>query len=809
MCIAILSTAHPEYSLIILDNRDEYILRRTSRPHWWTHPTSGAQILSSRDLQRAEQGTWMAVNKAGDFAILTNYQEIVDESAAISTTRSRGGMPSLWVGEHANESPKDRVHHLVKDGGVKGVGGFSMICGRLRKKTENISIISNRADHVDDVPVVNGERGRTWALSNTTHTNPEKWPKVSDGEELLRRAIQDAVSKKQTEAEFIESLFTVLNHDTLPPAEDEEGTVQDSMKRFRHSVFLPPVGTAEQKAEFAKSAAKGRVGWEDAAQASNGAAGNANAPANPVGGYSTGLYGTQRQTVILVNVKGTVTYIERALFDPNGNAIERGAADVTIKFTHLHWPAALYFWTTPAWALMQSHLEANEPALLFTMGKGKMGISELFSTHKNDLHNGRIKQPLVISSPVGPVKNSRGPDFTRSDGLIIVDAINDCGPPRSNDEIESPATTLSEKRMAISVFARKTLLKTQSLASLSSPSRGVKATSARTPRSRFDDDGLSSSVFKLKSASGSTTMVLTDNEDHEYIHTTKPPKHVSPQKSMLKFATKLPKSKTMNVLQDIKNSVPRRTNFPTTIPRPHIKKSDTSLTQSEMSANPSNHDIQTLSYSERRRRCLSGLDSASSSNHSFTTNITTPDSCSGLFDLLEPRTHPGQVLHGQSSSYWSGRFTTIRDRLAGEHMAHVLSQTTDTLQMGALQQSERSDRTEDAELCGNPPYPLQDEDDLCRQIFGILDSQCITRAAKDSLQHWQAMYARSRRRPSLLPRRNRFFGESQISRRFASHIRHQDVQNLAFLEDAYYSNASNAFGMTNPHSLEGRYLNFR
>lgn len=277
----------------------------------------------------------MAVNKAGDFAILTNYQEIVDESVGISTTRSRGGMPSLWVGGDANESLTDRVHRLVKDGGVKGVGGFSMICGRLRKKTENISIISNRADHVDDVPIVGGERGRTWALSNTTHTNPEKWPKVSDGEELLSKAVQSAVSKKQTEADLVESLFTVLNHDTLPPAEDGEGTVQDSMKRFRHSVFLPPVGTVQQKAEVAQSAAKGRVGWEDAAQATNGAA--SNAPANPVGGFSTGLYGTQRQTVILVDLEGTVTYIERALFDPNGNEIERGAADVTMKFTVDGW----------------------------------------------------------------------------------------------------------------------------------------------------------------------------------------------------------------------------------------------------------------------------------------------------------------------------------------------------------------------------------------------------------------------------------------------------------------------------------------
>ncbi|KAM3505602.1 hypothetical protein MY11210_007890 [Beauveria gryllotalpidicola] len=335
MCIAILSTAHPNYSLIIIDNRDEFILRPTSRPHWWAHPTSGQHVLSSRDLQRTEQGTWLAVNEAGDFAVLTNYQEIVDEPTVISTSRSRGGMPSLWVGGDANESLTERVHRLVKDGGVKGVGGFSMICGRLRKNAENISIISNRADHVDDVPIVDGQRGRTWGLSNTTYTNPEKWPKVSAGEQLVSKAIQDAVTKNQSETDFVESLFNVLNRDTLPVAEDEEGTVQDSMKRFRHSIFIPPVGTTQQKAEFAEAAAKGRIGWDDGADTSNGAA--SHAPANPVGGYSAGMYGTQRQTVILVDLEGNVKYIERALFDPNGNVIERGAADVTVKFTVDGW----------------------------------------------------------------------------------------------------------------------------------------------------------------------------------------------------------------------------------------------------------------------------------------------------------------------------------------------------------------------------------------------------------------------------------------------------------------------------------------
>jgi hypothetical protein len=42
----------------------------------------------------------------------------------------------------------------------------------------------------------------------------------------------------------------------------------------------------------------------------------------------------------------------------------------------------------------------------------------------------RIKTPRPhITSPIGPVKNSRGPDLLRSETLIMVDAISDCVTP--------------------------------------------------------------------------------------------------------------------------------------------------------------------------------------------------------------------------------------------------------------------------------------------------------------------------------------------------------------------------------------------
>lgn len=447
---------------------------------------------------------------------------------------------------------------------------------------------------------------------------------------------------------------------------------------------------------------------------------------------------------------------------------------------------------------MRNELETKEPSLLLKKGKSKMGFAQLFSSHKADFHSGRLKQPLVISSPIGPVKNSRGPDFTRSDGLIIVDAIKDCGPNEETDEPTQFVAVLPEKMMAISIFARKTLLKTQSLASLTSP-KSVTHISATTPRNNFDEAELSSSISKLKSASLSTTTVFTMNGDHEYTHSSKPPELTSPPQTKPKFATKLPKSRTMNVLQDIKNSVPRRTNVPSSNPKSLLKKSDNSLKQSDMSK----HDI----FHSLKRR--SREDSVSSSRHSSTTNITTPDSSGHCHEVIDPLPRPGQLIHAQTSAYWTGRFTTLRDRLSTEHMDKVLSQTKDTIQMGVLHHRGFERMDHEPELSGNPPYPLRDEDDLCRHVFRLLEAQCITKAARESLRRWRENYARSRRRPNLLPQNFTFVGESQISKRFAPQARRQDMQSLAYLEDAYYSNASNAFGMTNSRSLEGRYLNFR
>lgn len=347
MCIVLFTTAHPDYALIVIDNRDEYILRPTSRPQWWTHETSGRPVLSARDLQRAEKGTWMGITKDGFLAVLTNYRELDPEDwkHPVHSVKSRGGMTTAWLGGHPDQGFKEGVHELVKDGGVKGVGGFSMVCAKLRKQSDGIAVVGNRAGDVEEVPIVCLKRDETWALSNAVFEaapSSEEWPKVRDGKQLLNEVISDAVSKGKSQEELISGLFSVLDSDKLPP-QDPNTSFQEYIEQLKHSIFIPAVGDESHRRDMEEARSKGPGEWatDDQVAAEQLAVDGPPDPSpSPMMGFETGLYGTQRQTLILVDWEGNTTMVERALWDGNGNPVPRGEGDLEFKFVIDGWDEA-------------------------------------------------------------------------------------------------------------------------------------------------------------------------------------------------------------------------------------------------------------------------------------------------------------------------------------------------------------------------------------------------------------------------------------------------------------------------------------
>ncbi|CAJ2504825.1 Uu.00g122190.m01.CDS01 [Anthostomella pinea] len=335
MCIILLSTAHPRYALIAIDNRDEYVLRPTSRPHWWTHRPSGNRILSARDLHRRERGTWMGVGKDGRFAVLTNYREsaVDDPDHAICGVRSRGGMVTAWLGAPAEDSLDDFIKHMLDDKSVKGVGGFSLICGDLKAKAKNgvepLVIISNRCNHPGEVPRIGGERGKTYGLSNTVYEEPATWPKIKTGKKLLEETIQEAVDKDLSEDELTERLFSVLENDTLPV--EPKMSMQEHMDALRQSVYIRAFGDEQEWKDMADAADNGKA--KDAFdEIEDESESEERLRTEAVVNFMKGAYGTQRQTLVLVDWEGNVTYAERALWDAHGNPVEKGKGDRVIRY---------------------------------------------------------------------------------------------------------------------------------------------------------------------------------------------------------------------------------------------------------------------------------------------------------------------------------------------------------------------------------------------------------------------------------------------------------------------------------------------
>ncbi|KAL6865654.1 hypothetical protein ACO1O0_001749 [Amphichorda felina] len=343
MCIAFISTAHPKYPLILIDNRDEFVLRPTSRPHWWTYTTPSGrsvEILSSRDLQRPERGTWLGVTREGLIAVLTNYRETQATGVSPRGRRSRGGMVTAWLGEPPEEGVRESVARLVEEGeGVQGVGGFSMACAKMRAQGgEGFAVVSNRAGALDDVPIVRPDETKAWGLTNTAFAHSNAWPKVANGmgpfEEIVRSHGEEEGAREE---ELVRRLFGLLDTDTLQGQKDK--SLAENIHDLKTSIFVPALGGEKQREEMAEARRRGKGSWpsdeELTAETPDvkeiaGAAGDDQ-------GFDKGMYGTQRQTVVLVDREGNVTFTERALWDANGHEIPRGEGDVTFRFKIEGW----------------------------------------------------------------------------------------------------------------------------------------------------------------------------------------------------------------------------------------------------------------------------------------------------------------------------------------------------------------------------------------------------------------------------------------------------------------------------------------
>ena len=225
---------------------------------------------------------------------------------------------------HEEATTEEFIETLTEGEGLKGVGGFSLICGKIG---DPLAVISNRTPDVASTPWIFKDGGETVGLSNAAFAN-RSWPKVLSGEKLLAQAIEDSVSHHGTKTSLIENSFQLLSVDTLPKKPTGVGW-ETYVRELRKSIFIPVIGgtgTDEFSADdlaAAKSDQQVMVGDDQEYR-------------DKRDGLS-GLYGTQKQTVVLVSHQGQVTFVERSLYGAASKAVPTSERDRVYEFDIEGW----------------------------------------------------------------------------------------------------------------------------------------------------------------------------------------------------------------------------------------------------------------------------------------------------------------------------------------------------------------------------------------------------------------------------------------------------------------------------------------
>lgn len=274
----------------------------------------------------------MGITKQGRVAVLTNYQEAapignISRGAIVNdflteppTPSPEGGTEEKKAGREGQRTTRAFVQDMINSQMASKAGGFSLVCGRVG---EPLAIISNRmADNIDSTTWIASTRGETVGLSNT-FLKDRTWPKIIKGEILMKSAIDGHIAAypdhqqslaEKGEDDLIKRLFSVLSTDTMPRLPSTEPIKEQYMDQLKESIFVPLLGDRAQfEAEADRLAKMG------------------------LAGYISGLYGTQKQTILLVDHAGRVKYVERSLYDEHIHPIPLGQGDRVFEFVIEGW----------------------------------------------------------------------------------------------------------------------------------------------------------------------------------------------------------------------------------------------------------------------------------------------------------------------------------------------------------------------------------------------------------------------------------------------------------------------------------------
>ena len=202
MCLILAAwDAHPEYTLVVAANRDEFFERTSVPMHWW----ADVPVLGGRD--QTAGGSWMTLSASGRFAAVTNVRDFTRPDAEFSA---------------GTASPADYCRELPGD----EYTGYNALVTDL----ETLWWTSNWAGAA--LPLDAGVYG----VSNAALDTP--WPKVVSGKQRFADALAAGAD--------VHDLFDVLADDAVAPDEHLPDTgVGLELERLVSPAFIssPDYGT--------------------------------------------------------------------------------------------------------------------------------------------------------------------------------------------------------------------------------------------------------------------------------------------------------------------------------------------------------------------------------------------------------------------------------------------------------------------------------------------------------------------------------------------------------------------------------------
>lgn len=173
MCLVVIAyRVSPDYPLIVAANRDEFHARPAESAYWWADKPD---VLGGRDLQAG--GTWLAVQRKGRFATVTNFRDAVKPSGKLL---SRGHLITDFL-----DSDLSAIDFLQTIQGER-YSGFNLLVA----DGETLAYLSNRGG--DSRSLSPG----IYAVANESLDTP--WPKVLRSKSALQKLV-DAKAVNETE----------------------------------------------------------------------------------------------------------------------------------------------------------------------------------------------------------------------------------------------------------------------------------------------------------------------------------------------------------------------------------------------------------------------------------------------------------------------------------------------------------------------------------------------------------------------------------------------------------------------------------